>query len=310
MRQPLLAALLSLWLFPVTSLAQQWGYTYRTFDEPSSEQTEMRGLNEFAEIVGEGYTDFRAAPFLLQSSGYTAVDPFPDNPEASQDFQLWGVNKKRQMVGNFAWAVGVFHESQTGKTVYLEHPQHGQALAFGLIAFGNTDVLVAGELWNGERPVAYAHKIISKEWIIVAPKGSAGARAYGVSGHNGIRLSGVYWTENEDFYYGFRYDHKKKKITKIAPPGAIWTFAHGMNDLGHVTGFYAAEDGYRGFLWDGSQYYPVNVPGASTTAPNDVNNSGQVVGTFYTSDGNGGSVAKGFLATPNPKPKSGSSAGQ
>jgi hypothetical protein len=296
MRQALLAAFLSLWLFPVAGWPQALGYTYVTLTEPNSEWTVMRGLNESAEIVGEAGIDYSSTPFLLKGSAYTPVNPDPSNPNGTSVFKIFSVNKKRQMVGTVFDAFGFFLEN--GQITYLRHPKYGDALAHSVIAKNNTEVLIAGWLSKEGRATAYYHTL-GKSWVLIHPKGASESWAYGVTGQNGLLVSGTY-EDDTLMRHGFLYSAKTKRFKKIAPPGATESYAWGLNDQGHVVGSYWSASTPTGgsFLWDGKNYWPIAVPGASSTNAYDVNNKGQVVGTYSAQLGPDQYQVRGFLATP------------
>ncbi len=76
-------------------------------------------------------------------------------------------------------------------------------------------------------------------------------------------------------------------------PGAMRTYAWGINDSGDIVGEYRDGSGinYHGFVYDGSTYTTLDVPGARDTYAHGVNNSGDIVGYYY----GGGSGSHGFV---------------
>ncbi len=69
--------------------------------------------------------------------------------------------------------------------------------------------------------------------------------------------------------------------TTIDYPGAVGTWAEGINDTGQVVGCYQDGTGIHGFLYDGlSTYTRLDYPGASRTWPSGINNSGDIAGYF------------------------------
>ena len=78
-------------------------------------------------------------------------------------------------------------------------------------------------------------------------------------------------------------------------PGAVQTNVQGISDSGLVVGHYDdASNPNRGFLYDGSTYFPIDVPGATWTNPNGVNSHGAIVGGYVLRD-TGVHIAHGFL---------------
>ncbi|MBN2270026.1 MAG: thrombospondin type 3 repeat-containing protein, partial [Sedimentisphaerales bacterium] len=74
-------------------------------------------------------------------------------------------------------------------------------------------------------------------------------------------------------------------------PGAIGTWAEGINDADQVTGYYMEGSNIHGFLCDGlGTFTPLDYPGASRTYPSGINNTGSIVGHYKA-----GSSTRGFL---------------
>jgi probable HAF family extracellular repeat protein len=70
----------------------------------------------------------------------------------------------------------------------------------------------------------------------------------------------------------------------LAFPGAVRTWAYGINDAGQVAGAYDDGISNHGFLYSGGAYTSLNVPGSLNTVLQRVNNAGQVVGNSNTSN--------------------------
>jgi uncharacterized membrane protein len=86
---------------------------------------------------------------------------------------------------------------------------------------------------------------------------------------------------------GFVRD-RSGNFTLLNFPGADFTIAFGINDLGHVVGQYGGFDfgegldRFHGFVWKEDVYTTVDAPfpGAIHTALLGINNAGQIIGTF------------------------------
>lgn len=74
-------------------------------------------------------------------------------------------------------------------------------------------------------------------------------------------------------------------LTRFTIPGAIYTYATGINNLDQVVGTYVTYEHYYGFRReaDGTFIYPIDVPGAATIYLFAINDDGQMVG-FVTDD--------------------------
>lgn len=74
------------------------------------------------------------------------------------------------------------------------------------------------------------------------------------------------------------------KFASIAPPGAFYSLARGLNDFGDAVGDYLDSVGYHGFLRkrDGT-LITVDPPGSAATSAFSINNLGVVVGAYRDS---------------------------
>jgi uncharacterized membrane protein len=80
---------------------------------------------------------------------------------------------------------------------------------------------------------------------------------------NGYRLSGT------DF-------------TKITFPGAVHTFAAGINTAGTIVGAYELSDGsFHGYLLTANTFSKFDYPGSANTEPTSINDSGEIVGYWW-----------------------------
>ncbi len=91
------------------------------------------------------------------------------------------------------------------------------------------------------------------------------------------------------------------KYTTLNFPGALDTFADGINAFGQISGNYVDASGNQhGFLYDGTTWTTVDYPGAQATLLFYNNDFGQAAG--YWVDQNG--VFHSLLLTPVPEPSS------
>ena len=88
--------------------------------------------------------------------------------------------------------------------------------------------------------------------------------------------------------------------------GGVPTRARGINDVGLLTGFMTVAGVNQGWVGTSAGFETLMVPGSDATFPEGINNAGQVVGLFTTT---GGTVTRGFIATPASMPTGTTSSG-
>ncbi len=88
-------------------------------------------------------------------------------------------------------------------------------------------------------------------------------------------------------------------FTRIDVPGSVSTVASGINDSGHIVGWYrdSAADRVRGFLLRDGAYTPVDFPGAMLTQLHGIGRDGDIVGS-YRRAGETKPSFHGFRLTP------------
>ena len=64
------------------------------------------------------------------------------------------------------------------------------------------------------------------------------------------------------------------------------TVAFGINDQGLVVGAYQTADQTHGFIYNGTDFFDVDVPGAALTFAQDINDWGQIAGFYVGNNGN------------------------
>jgi hypothetical protein len=94
-------------------------------------------------------------------------------------------------------------------------------------------------------------------------------------------------TESSERGEADRGSRCNRSYQTVDAPGAILTFAGGINDRGQIVGrFFDADGVQRGFLREANGTFRVlNVPGSIITAALDINNLGEVVGRTTDPDG-------------------------
>lgn len=103
----------------------------------------------------------------------------------------------------------------------------------------------------------------------------------------------VGWYVDSSGTHGFRYkkcDTSSDSYDTLDYTDGIFTApltkAFGVNESGHVVGFYEDSSGdFHGFYWDGSDYIPIDYPNAEHTYCIDINNDEYIVGYYEDSYG-------------------------
>jgi hypothetical protein len=122
-------------------------------------------------------------------------------------------------------------------------------------------------------------------WKIYGDRWLPSAEPHDISGTLNINTCVVPAISSGNSYTFTTIDHPDALV------GGDGTQISGINDSGLIVGHYkAAESTRRGFLYDGTTFFPIDYPGAEDTAAYAINNSGHVVGVY----GSGGGTTSGF----------------
>lgn len=84
--------------------------------------------------------------------------------------------------------------------------------------------------------------------------------------------------------HGYRLSGNSFK--KIDYPGAVTTYASGINKKGWLVGAYTFEQSglpYHGYQFANNAYTNIDYPGSGATSPGAINDSGQIAGSYYES---------------------------
>jgi probable HAF family extracellular repeat protein len=98
---------------------------------------------------------------------------------------------------------------------------------------------------------------------------------------------------------GFVYNSTNGTFSTVDVPGAVTTWASGINNAGHIVGYFASNSQARGFLDAAGTFSTIDVPSGAPAVqgifPHSINNTGQVVGWIEDiNPGNTGGL-HGFL---------------
>jgi hypothetical protein len=112
-------------------------------------------------------------------------------------------------------------------------------------------------------------------------------------GINDKGVISVQWVDSTGVNHSAIYNGKK--YTTIDVPGAVGSYAHGIDLAGDVVYSWTDSTGvFHGALRTGGKYYKFNDPkGTDGTYGDGINDNHLVVGVYHTS---GGAVAEGFKA--------------
>jgi len=278
-------------------------YVFNTINYPGAVMTDVRGINNSGRIVGyasmDGVTFFS---FTYQSGVFSPL-PLPAAAPGTEAV-AHGINDAGDVTGTF-----VNPASPTVATGFILPA--GSFLYTGF----------ARPAW----PATYARAIANSGLVVGYSDDNAGSTA------------------------GFIFDPATFLFTDITIPGSLFTIAQGMNnagqvvgsaivpggthgwlreasgavtlfqvdgrltrarginDVGLMTGFTTTPAGVNtGFVANSSGFQDLMVPGSDATFGEAINNAGQVAGLFYMS---GGTVTRGFIATPAAMPTGTTSSG-
>lgn len=123
--------------------------------------------------------------------------------------------------------------------------------------------------------------------ILVNPAATANVtQAFGINDHGVV--AGAFQTSADGRFHGF--SDTNGVYTTIDVPGAVDTFAQGINNDGDVVGYYEDASGVHGFIETGGVFTTLDVPGANIgaslgTFAEGINDEGEVVGYFDDSLG-------------------------
>jgi uncharacterized membrane protein len=115
--------------------------------------------------------------------------------------------------------------------------------------------------------------------------GAASTTPYKIN-HRG-QIVGAYNTQSPNNSQagskGFLLDNGR--FITVHPPGAIYSRAEGINDVGIVVGEYQDSAGtVHGYRWHRGQFRTIDVPGTTGTVVSDINDHGDIVGIYLDTD--------------------------
>jgi hypothetical protein len=290
--------------------AQQTGYTFTTLDDAKDLTfNQLLGINNEGVIAGYLGSGAQGHP----NKGYLLFPPYGQGNYANENFpgsvqtQVTGLNDKGVTVG--------FWSSMNNATMVNDnhgfykingHQFHTADFPTGspftppvdqLLGVNNGDIAVGFYTDAVNVNHGYKYNINTKHFSSVTDPNAPTSLAAAAINNNGD-IAGFYIHPGNGLTDGFF--KAGGKFIDLAFPGALNTFALGVNDHDEVVGVTNIISGgtvvTHGFTWKpGHGFTVVDDPnGIGTTTINGVNNKGDLVG-FYV-DGNGNT--DGFLAKP------------
>lgn len=302
MRRSLAVVACTLALAAWAGRAHAAAYVFTAFDAPGtvggapySASTQLYGINDRGQIIGEESTNLLAYRGFVDTAGaFTYID---------QAGYVYGINNNGQIVGTIGFNKG-FLESNGS---FVDVPSSGSGLSIpgnSFIPYGIDDAgRIVGTYLGDAGGTAGG--------LVLNSNGSAtkfnlpivGSKVLTLTGiNNAGQFIGTYYTGGKPFS-GFLDSAGTVSVLNVlgARPGS--TNPLGISNAGEVTGTYQTTLEYtsHGFVYDNGTYTLLDVPWASATIPRSVNVAGDVVGYYFDATG-----THGFLATPVSVPEPGS----
>lgn len=289
-------------------IAAQADFNFELVDHPGAPDTQVFGINDRGDVVGNGNTNVAMLPFVYDSKKGTFTDVAP---MAGADTVVLGINDAGVMVGSVD--NDAFIRDKKGNFTVFSHPD---AVSFTQARAVNNKGLVTGfrdHLNLGGTIYGFIHDPKSDTYTDIIPPGDhARSIAQGINSKGEVVGSALFFNADDpcgnSSPSGFvRNGWRRAKdgtVTYFTVNGSNGTAARGINDSGTIVGFVLdPNDGKtKGFKveLDGSQCQAITVasgdlldiPAFDALFPQDITNSGVIVGEV--DDAN----VHGFIARP------------
>ena len=218
---------------------------FTSISDSNYTSTSIFGINDAGKMAGT----YSNTGFTYQNGTFTPVTPFPSPPPY---VDAGGINNSGQIVGSYANASGPYNGyllSGTEVTTLTGPEATGDTYAFGINDLGQVvgSFQGADNNWFGYK---YADGIYSTFSVTQAIPGEF----YAVLGINNSGVIVGNYSGSDNNMHGFIYVDGIS--TTLDFPGARYTWATGINDLGQIVGTYELNNVNYGFIAT-----PVPVPG-------------------------------------------------
>jgi uncharacterized membrane protein len=283
---------------PMVAQAQ---YDYELIDHPGSPDTQVFGVNDRGDVVGNGITDPDTFPFVYDSKNGTYTDVAP---MAGADTSVLGISDSGVMVGSVD--NDAFIRDKKGNFTVFSHPD---ALSFTQARGTNNKGLVSG---FRDRPdfdvtfVGFIYDPKNEAFTDLIPT-AAHTIAHGINSKGDVVGNSFFFNADDpcpgslDPIVQYSWLRSAGGTVTYFNVNGLTTRARGINDSGTIAGFIFNSGPAKGFVikLDGSQCQEIIVAASELlefpgfdTLPEGITNSGDVVG--IADDG----VLHGFIARP------------
>ena len=297
---------LLLWLVAIAvAIPAQAAWKYTIIDYPGATQTQVFGLNNSGEAVGQAVVGTTTISFAYNSKkGTFTVLPNVPGAAITGAFAISSAGVIAGSAGDGSNNRGTILDK--GAFSFFSAPGWAYTEAR---AISNSGRLVTGYAADStlSNYVGLIYDVEDNSFTEFLP--STFTIAQGINSQKqtvgNVQLdANVAYPGAPAGAYGF-FRQPNEDIVFFSVNGALITRARGINNSGLVTGFYNVSGAQRGFVARvaASPAYQaltvlgndlLDVPGASGTVPEGISESGEISGTWFDAAGN----IHGFFATP------------
>jgi uncharacterized membrane protein len=311
MNIPRILAVVIVLLSPLAAQAQ---YDYQKLNYPGATTTQLFGINDRGDVVGNGIIDPDTFPFVyrLKKGTFTVVEPLDSYLTA-----VVGINGRGDIVGSVSDGNrrSGFINDKKGNFSVFDHPD---AISFTVFRGVNNGGLVTGyrDDNNGDF-VGFIYDSKSGTFIDLIPTKSFFTIAHGINQKGEVVGDSRFYDANDPCpdlgnsgYSIPKYGWLRAtdgNVTYFEVNG-FRTAARGITDEGLIVGYFTdVNDGYKtkGFITEleaGPPCQSITVASddaiefseAALTIPEGINKNGDIVGTYSTDQ----TDQHGFIATP------------
>ena len=276
----------------ICSLSVQASYTFKIIDYPGAAATQLLGLNNSGQVVGQAFSDAAAdvppVNFLydLTTEVFTNLLSYP-----GEETFLDGINDAGETVGSAYPLAGPPPEitglilSAERKFTTFSHPApsantyargvNNPGLVTGYAqddSMGNTVALIYDPIHSVYTDLPFVYILPTSSPRVIAQGINTAGEVVG-----NVRLPDQGKYSGYAGRYGFLLD--TYGTINLFQVNGFDTRARGINDSGLITGYFVDEQtptGSSGSL--PASFQTLNVPGTIDTFPEAINNSGAIVG--------------------------------
>ena len=276
-------------------------YSFQAFDPPGSVDTVPHAINNRGQIVGR-FQDAGGVThgYLRQSDGSFVTIDAPSSVLSD----AYGINDLGVIVGLWQDTNGVFHgftRSPSGSFTTTDFPGAAGSQFTGINSSG--DLVGVYDLGDPTTNISFID--VRGDFTSFEDPSAAPMQTAALAINSGNFISG-FFTDPGGNDHGF-VRSPNAQFDNFDFPGADFTDAFQINDLGQVVGQYATNFPNHGFVLTGAmgltgmpspcQFLSFDYPDSQASGTRGTNRKGQVTGIFRAW---GEPARHGFLATPKP----------